>query len=151
MKANEHQLSILIKAWETMQALAKGNGEAAWHIRTWAVTAWSAMMAYAYQNKSPETMYIAIVAVIVLLFIEAAVRQIQYKFIEKSMEVESSLKSILEGGEIELPDNGISTKIGTPTISDFISLFQLKRWMFWFPYLILAISSWVALKALGSP
>jgi hypothetical protein len=151
MVANEFQLEILIKAWETMQTLAKGNGETAWRIRAWAVTLWSAMMAYAYQNHSPAIIYIAIVALVVLFFIEAAVRQIQYKFIQKSLEIESSLKSILEGDKFVLPDNGITTNIENPALISFLNLFQIKRWIFWFPYLLLLISSLLAVKLLGNP
>jgi len=150
MIANESQIKILIKAWETMQALAKGNGETAWRIRAWAVTLWSATMAYAYKNQAPAIIYIAVIALVVLFFIEAAVRQIQYKYIQKSIEVETSLKSILEGGNFELPDNGITTNIDTPNVVNFLNLFQLRRWIFWFPYLLLVISSLLAIRILGN-
>ncbi len=148
MVANESQLEILIKAWETMQALAKGNGETAWRIRAWGVSVWSALMTYAYKHHSPEIIYIAIITLAVLFLIEAAVKQLQYKFIQRSIEIEFSLKSILEGGEFMLPDNGISTNIEIPNLKDFIDLFQLKRWIFWFPYSCLAIFSYLAMRTL---
>ena len=147
MDANESQLEILIKAWETMQALAKGNGETAWRVRAWGVSLWSALMAYAYKHHSPEIIYVAILALAILFFIEAAVKQLQYKFIQRSIEIESSLKSILEGGEFELPDNGISTNIDVPNLTDFFGLFQLKRWIFWFPYLLLVLFSCLAISS----
>lgn len=149
MDTNETQLTILIKAWETMQAIAKGNGETAWRIRAWGVSVWSALMAYAYKQHSIEIIYIAIVALVVLFFVEAAVKQLQYKFIQRSMDIELSLKSLLEGGDLQLPDNGISTNIGVPDIADLAALFQLKRWIFWFPYLLLLIFSAIAISALG--
>jgi hypothetical protein len=150
MKANESQLAILLKAWETMQGLAKGNGETAWRVRAWGISMWAALLAYAYQNKSPQVIYLAIVAVVVLFFLEAAAKQIQYKFIQRSIEIESSLDSIIKGGEFELPDNGISTDISIPTPLDFLQLFQLKRWAFWFPYLALIVASMLAIESIGN-
>lgn len=150
MEANERQVDILLKAWETMQGLAKGNAETAWRVRAWGVSLWAALMAYAYKNQAPEIIYLAIISLIVLFFIEASVKQIQYKFIQRALDIEDSLNSILENGDLQLPDHGVSTNLKTPDIVDFIALFQLKRWIFWFPYAILVIFSMLAIKSLGT-
>jgi hypothetical protein len=145
MDCNSHQVDILLKAWETMQSLAKGNGETAWRIRAWSVSLWSALMAYSYKHQSSQIVIVAIVALSVFFLIEAAVKQVQYKFIQRSLEIELSLSTILENGDLQLPDNSISTNIEVPDMRDFIALFGLKRWIFWFPYLLLSIFSVVTL------
>lgn len=36
----ERTIQILMKGWDTFQSLAKANGESAWNLRAWGLTAW---------------------------------------------------------------------------------------------------------------
>jgi len=141
---NQRSSALLIKAWETMQSLAKGNGESAWKIKAWGVTTWSALMAYAYTSKTKEIILVSIALLIVSLLIEVIIRQIQYKFIERSLEIEQSLNDILAGEDPRTPKNGVSTNVDTPSLRDFLNLLSLRRWLIWLPTLILIFFSIVA-------
>lgn len=137
---------ILIKGWETLQSLAKSNGESAWNLRAWGISVWSALLAYAYTSTKGEIVVVAIVTLLAVFLIELAIRQIQYQYIEKSLAIEKSINSVLVGEEPSIPDGGISTNIDTPTIRGLFKLLILKRWLIWFPYLLLTVFSLIALK-----
>ncbi|MFQ1770421.1 hypothetical protein ACK37C_06405 [Aeromonas veronii] len=133
----ETQVNILLKSWETLQMLAKSNGESAWNLRAWGLSVWSALIAYAYTSKTPELINISIVLLVSVFLIELAIRQIQYQFITKSIRIEKTINSLLIGDALELPENGISTNIDTPSIQELIKLLALKRWLIWFPYALI--------------
>ncbi|OXS52154.1 hypothetical protein B1A99_34930 [Cohnella sp. CIP 111063] len=137
----EEKIHVLIKAWETYQNLSKGFGENAWKIRTMGIGFWSAIIAYGYQKNNEMMYYLSIIIVMLFFLLESGMRLLQQKYIEKSIEMEKSINDYLVDDEIQMPEDGISTNVLTPTIFDFFKLFKLKRWMFWFPYLILLISS----------
>lgn len=138
---NYDKYQVLIRAWEKYQSLAKGFGENAWKIRTWGIGFWATIIAYGYQNNNKSMYYISLLIIGVFLFMEAGMRMFQNKYIEKSIDIERSINDYLVGSYIRIPEDGISTNITTPTCCDFLKLFQLKRWMFWLPYLLLIISS----------
>jgi len=137
---------ILIKGWETLQSLAKANGESAWNLRAWGISVWSALFAYAYTSNKGEIVIVAIVTLFAVFLIELAIRQIQYQYIEKSLDIEKSINSILVGEEPSIPEGGISTNIETPTMYGFFKLLAAKRWLIWFPYLLLIAFSFISLK-----
>lgn len=68
-------------------------------------------------------------------------RRLQNKYISKSIEVEKSINDFLVGADPKLPSEGISTNIEIPSLSEFCDLLNIKRWMFWLPYLITLIIS----------
>ncbi len=138
----ENQINILIKAWEMYQNLAKGLGESSWKIKTIGIGFWSAIVAYSYKENDNNIYFLSILIVILFFFIESGMRRLQYKYIEKSIEIEKSINDYLvEEDEIRLPSKGITTNVEVPDCKDFFNLFRLKRWIFWFPYLVLLLSS----------
>lgn len=137
---------ILIKGWETLQSLAKSNGESAWNLRAWGISVWSALLAYAYTSDKAGIVIVAMFSLLAVFFVELAIRQIQYQYIEKSLAIEKCINAVLVGDEPSIPDGGISTNIDTPTICGFCKLLILKRWLIWFPYLLLAVFSLLALR-----
>lgn len=142
-------IQVLIKAWETFQNLSKGFGENAWKIRTMGIGFWAAIVAYGYKNKNESMYMIAIMIILIFLLLEAGMRVLQNKYIEKSIEMEKSINDYLVGAEIQIPNDGISTNVLTPTLIDLLRLLQLKRWMFWLPYLLLVTASLFMNKILG--
>lgn len=136
---NENKINVLIKAWETYQNLAKGFGENAWKIRVTGIGFWAAIMGYGYKNEDNKVYLFSLIIVILFLFLEAGMRQLQYKYINKSIHIEDSINDFLLEDNVRFPKNGVSTNISTPSIFDFFNLFRLKRWMFWLPYLVLLI------------
>lgn len=138
---NENRIQVLIKAWETFQNLSKGFGENAWKIRTMGIGFWAAIIAYGFKNKNESMYYLALMIILIFLLLEAGIRLLQQKYIEKSIEMEKSINDYLVGAEIQIPDDGISTNVITPTVIDLLKLFKIKRWMFWFPYFLLIIVS----------
>ncbi|TQR14750.1 hypothetical protein [Psychrobacillus soli] len=136
---NEDKINVLIKAWETYQNLAKGFGENAWKIRAIGIGFWSAIMGYGYKNDDSKVYLFSLIIVVLFLFLETGMKQLQYKYINKSINIEKSINDFLLGDNVKFPTNGISTNIATPSIIDFLNMFRLKRWMFWLPYLVLLI------------
>lgn len=143
---NIEKAEILLKGWETFQSLAKSNSESAWNLRAWGISVWSALIAYSYTSNKGEIIVIAIITLVAVFLIELAIRQIQYKYIEKSISIECSINDLLVGDAPRLPPGGISTNIDTPTILDLLSLFHSKRWLIWLPYLILFVFSIYSFK-----
>lgn len=143
--SDDKDKDILIKAWEVVQALAKSNAESAWQIRAWGLSVWAALMAYGYSNDKSEIFVVAIVLLVVVFLMELSVRQIQYKFIERSLEIESCINSLLVGDGWCLPAKGISTEIDTPNLYDFFRLLIIKRWLIWMPYLLVLLATVIAL------
>jgi hypothetical protein len=78
--------------------------------------------------------------------VEMAIRQIQYAFIKRALAIEDSLNDVLVAGTLHLPPTGVSTNIETPTVADLIELLRIKRWLLWFPYLLLCGFTIIALK-----
>ncbi len=131
-------LEILIKGWDRFQELAKSNGESAWKIRAWGIGVWSALIAFSYTSQKIQLAVVAQFVLAVVLLVEMTVRQIQYAYIAKSIEIEASINAILVGESPNLPENGISTNFNVPTVRDFLKLLRPKRWLIWFPYVLLA-------------
>ena len=138
---NENSIQVLIKAWETFQNLSKGFGENSWKIRSMGIGFWAAIIAYGYKNENESMYYIALMIVLIFMLLEAGMRVLQQKYIEKSIEMEKSINDYLVGAEIQIPDDGISTNVITPSVIDLLMLLKFKRWMFWLPYLLLIIVS----------
>jgi len=144
MPEDQQNLQILLKAWEMCQGIAKSNGKSAWSVRSWGVGIWSALIAYAFTAKIPAIAWVALVVVISVFVIEIAIRQIQYSYIRRSLEIEASLNDVLVGGSVRIPEHGASTNIDTPTIRDVLDLLCIKRWLIWFPYLLLVLFTFLA-------
>ncbi|GIO56903.1 hypothetical protein [Paenibacillus cineris] len=138
---NDNIIQVLVKAWESFQNLSKGFGENAWKVRTMGIGFWAAIIAYGYKNKNGSMYLIALMIILIFLLLEAGMRILQNKYIEKSIEMERSINDYLVGAEIQIPKDGISTNVLTPTVVDLLKLFQPKRWMFWLPYLLLVLAS----------
>lgn len=139
MTVSDLQFSILSKAYETCQALARSNAETAWKVRSWGIGIWAALMAYGYQNQSREIVWLSFVALFCIFVVELAIRQIEYAFIARALEIEDSFGDLLIGSpNPRLPSYGASTNIQTPSVKGLLSLLSVKRWLVWFPYLLLA-------------
>lgn len=144
MLASNDSLQIVIKAWETFQSLARLNGEMAWKVRIWGISIWCALIAYGFKEQQQFIAFIALLEIVVIFLIEIGIRQVQYQYIEKSIEIESTLNSLLVGDEMELPERGISTNIDTPTYGDLLALLKIKRWLIWLPYVLLFLFTLIA-------
>jgi len=136
---------LLTKGWEVAQSLARSNGESAWNIRAWGVSVWCALVAYAYTSGKKEIFVVAVVLLVVVFLIELGIRQVQYKFIEKSIQIEKSINQILLGAEPIPPEGGISTNIPIPSIRDMVALLTIRRWLIWLPYGLLLVFTLYAL------
>jgi len=146
---NSEKITIISQAWETYQNIISMHGETTWKIRTIGLGFWAAMIAYGYQNSDKFVFVFSIIVIVLFLIIEAGVRQLQNKYIHKSIEIERALNDYIAGEkEMRMPSDGISTDIEIPDIGDLWALFQVKRWMFWFPYLIMLVSSLIMIIVL---
>jgi len=132
------RLDVVLETWKLYQGLATSFGDNCWKIKTLGIGFWSAVVAYGYQNGDRIVYFYSGILILLFFIIESGIRRIQYKYIQKSVEIEKVLNDFLvEEEEIDYPDNGISTNIDIPDLNDFKDLFRLKSWMFWLPYLIL--------------
>ncbi len=150
MTLSSDQLQVLTKAYETCQDLAKSNAEACWSVRSWGLGIWAALVAYAFDKDTPAIMVVAGIVLVFIFFMELAIRQVQYAFIRRALEIEDSLNDVLVGGSVRLPASGVSTNIETPTLGDLGRLLSVKRWLVWFPYLMLAFSTYIAFRVTSS-
>lgn len=146
MTVQPEQLQVLLKAYETCQSLAKSNAESSWSVRSWGIGIWSALIAYSFKEKASEITLVALAVLVCVFVVEMAIRQIQYAFIKRALAIEDSLNDVLVAGTLHLPPTGVSTNIETPTVADLIELLRIKRWLLWFPYLLLCGFTIIALK-----
>jgi hypothetical protein len=138
MIGNDNKISIIIKAWETYQNIAKGFGDNVWKIRTSWIGFWAATIGYGYKNNDKNIIIFSLLIIFMFLILEGGARQLQIKYIQKSISIERTLNDILVGDEDwTLPNNGVSTNFRISPIKDSIDLFKFRRWGFWLPYLIL--------------
>lgn len=127
---------ILLKSWELVQNLISSYGILSNKIQLWGLGGWAILIFYSYKEKDIVIAIFAIFIIIILILIEARIKQMEYAYIEKSLEIEKVLNDILvEDPSPILPDRGISTNIDTPSFKDFKKLFIPKRWLFWGPYI----------------
>jgi hypothetical protein len=135
---NGNKISIIIKAWETYQNLAKGFGDNVWKIRTSGIGFWAATIGYGYKNDDKNIIIFSLIIILMFLILEGGAKQLQVKYIQKSIAIERTLNDILVGeDEWTLPNNGVSTNFQISPIKDTLDLFKFRRWGFWLPYLVL--------------
>lgn len=139
VKMSDEKINILIKAWETYQNLAKGFGESCWKVRSIGIGFWAAIIGYGYENSDRNVYFFSIVIIIMFFILEIGLRRLQYKYINKSIEIEKTINDYLVDSDLVLPNRGISTNFEVPSLYDILNLFRIKRWLFWFPYLILVL------------
>lgn len=140
-----HEKDILLKAWELTQSIAKNNAETAWKVRMWGITIWAALLSFAFTNHNATISLVSIIVLLPILIFECGIRIIEYKMIERSHEIESSLNTFLEKSELILPDEGIKINITETSLKDFGDILIFKRWLIWGPYVSLALISFFSL------
>ena len=133
---SEKNKDIALKAWKVYQELAKGMGESAWQIRSIYFATAAGLIAYTYNSSSP-ILYL-LVSILCLLFfvIESGYRRLQDQYIEKSMAIERTLNDFIANDEHPRFAQSIGTDVDTPSFKSLIKLFELKRIIFWLPYLV---------------
>jgi len=133
---SEKNKDIALKAWKVYQELAKGMGESAWQIRSIYFATAAGLIAYTYNSSSP-ILYL-LVSILCLLFfvIESGYRRLQDQYIEKSMAIERTLNDFIANDEHPRFPQSIGTDVDTPSFKSLIKLFELKRIIFWLPYLV---------------
>ena len=132
----EKNKDIALKAWEVYQELAKGMGESAWQIRSIYFATAAGLIAYTYNSSSP-ILYLLVSILCVLFFvIESGYRRLQDQYIEKSMAIERTLNDFIANDEHPRFPQSIGTDVDTPSFKSLIKLFELKRIIFWLPYLV---------------
>ncbi len=137
----ENNKDIALKAWEIYQNLAKGMGESAWKIRSIYFTTSAALLAYSYNSSAPE-LYFIISALSILFFImESGYRRLQDQFIDKSIQIETTLNDFVAKEKYPRFPNSLGTDVDTPSWKQLIQLFRLKRIIFWLPYMVVFFTS----------
>ena len=145
---SEDNKDIALKAWDVYQSLAKGMGESAWKIRSICFATSAALIAYSYNSSSPE-LYLLVSALAVLFFIlESGYRRLQDQYIEKSIQIEVTLNDYIANEETPRFPNSIGTDVNTPSWSQLVELFRLKRIILWLPYLVIFVAP-IVLFCLG--
>ncbi len=140
---------IIIKAWDTYQGLIKGFGENCWKVRSVFISISTAIIAFAYTSDTVILYALNLIIIPLFCLLESGYRRLQSQCIMKSREIEKTINDILVGEkEPYLPDDGICTSFDTPTSKDLFLQFEIKRFLFWLPYLIFLIIT-IALLLLG--
>ena len=134
---SENNKDIALKAWEIYQGLAKGMGESAWKIRSVYFTTSTALFAYSYNSATPE-LYLLISAISVLfLILESGYRRLQDQYIDKSIQIETTLNDLIANEKHPRFPESLGTDVDTPSFTQLINLFSVKRIIFWMPYLVI--------------
>jgi hypothetical protein len=134
---SENNKDIALKAWEVYQGLAKGMGESEWRIRSICFAMTSALIAYTYNSASP-LLYILASFVCVLFFVlESGYRRLQDQYIEKSIAIERTLNDFIANDDHPVFPESIGTDVDTPSFAGLLKMLEVKRIIFWLPYLIL--------------
>lgn len=133
------RVDLVVKAWEACHGVAKSNGESAWTLRTWGLGIWAALVAYAFKEQLAGIAGVALVVLIFTFVMELGIRQIQYAFLQRALELEKSLNDALVGDSFRLPPKGLSTDIGIPSLGDLLDLLRVRRWLLWSPYVLLVV------------
>ncbi len=68
--ATERQVTLLRKNWEIVQGIIKGLGERGWKIRSWALTIWWAVVAYAVTSNHPQLILYLLAFVLIIFLID---------------------------------------------------------------------------------
>lgn len=91
--AFDYKLEILMKEWDYVQTHIGRFDVILFNIRTWAVSAFTAMIAVAATQKLPALMLLAMLPVLMFWFIDALHKNFQRNFIFRNREIESYLSS----------------------------------------------------------
>jgi hypothetical protein len=89
----EYRLDILIKEWDYVQTHTGRFDPILFNIRTWAVSAFTALIAVAATQKIPGLMLLAILPALMFWFLDALNKSIQLRFISRGQEIEAYLSS----------------------------------------------------------
>jgi hypothetical protein len=119
----DYKLEILIKEWDYVQSHIGRFDSILFSIRTWAVSAFSAMIVVAATRNLPDLMLLAILPVFMFWFIDALFKRFQRYFIFRGQEIEAYLSS---GTFIEDARLQSEVSIVTPALSS-----QFRRSSLW--------------------
>jgi uncharacterized membrane protein len=89
----DYKVEILIKEWDHVQTHISRFDAILFNIRTWAVSAFSAMLAVAATQKIPGLMLLAMLPVSMFWFIDALQKRFQRLFIFRARDIEAYLSS----------------------------------------------------------
>lgn len=138
MEINDNR-DIALKAWEIYQNLAKGMGESAWKIRSVCISLSTVIIAYSHTSASHLLYLLVSVLSVLFLVMESGYRRLQDQYIEKSNDIELTLDDFIANEPDPRFPESIGTDVSTPSFKHLLSLFQIKRIIFWMPYLALFI------------
>ncbi|MBN5049565.1 hypothetical protein JY456_04325 [Stenotrophomonas maltophilia] len=148
MNTPRDSIDVVIKAYESNQALARFNGESASRSQSWGVAVWSALIAFSVSNAEQLILHAALVVLLIVFIVDMGYRRVQYAFIAKSIELERVINKYLLSGEVDLSADLFTTVVKVPKVSSATEQLELKRWLFWLPYLILLFAN-IALIVIG--
>lgn len=134
-------ITVLLEAWGKVQNLSISLDESVWKIRAFGFTTWSALVAYSVTSNNRSVVLVSIILAAATFFIEVGIRQIQYSFIRRSFCIEECINKVLVMEVKTIPSNVISTKIETPDLGSFKEFFKVRRWLTWFPYMLILVAS----------
>ena len=135
---------IILKAWDTYQGLIAGLGEGCWKIRSVFYTASFGLIAAAFSSDLRSLYLLDAGLAILFCILEAGYQQIQQQYIDKSTQIEATINGILaHEAEPKMPNDGISTSLVPPTPRALLRVFNRRKYLFWWSYLVVILISLV--------
>jgi hypothetical protein len=136
------QTEIIIESWKSFQNLSGKYADISWKLKTLSIGFWGTVIGYAYTKIVPEIYLVSLVILLLFLLIESGYKVLEYQCINKTIDLSKVLKQLLvEEEKLKFPERGVSSDLIQPKFKDYLELFALKRWLFWSPYIFLAILS----------
>lgn len=134
---NSDNKDIALKAWDVYQGLAQGMGESAWKIRSTCFAITSGIVAYTYNSSDSLLYLLASVLCVFFFLLESGYRRLQHQYICKSIDIERTINDFIANDPSPTFPVSIGTDVETPDFQSLVMLFDLKRILFWMPYLAL--------------
>lgn len=101
-----------------------------------------AVIAAAFSSDLPGLYLLNPPLAILFCFLEAGYQQIQQQYIDKTTKIEDAINDMWAGEEeIRRPDGGIGTSLEPPSLKSLLTVFSLKKYLFWLSYLIVIMTS----------
>jgi hypothetical protein len=91
--AFDYKLEIVVKEWDYIQSHIGRYDTIIFNIRSWAVSAFTAMLAVSASQKLPALMLLAILPMLMFWLIDALHKSFQRHFMRRGGEIESYLAS----------------------------------------------------------
>jgi hypothetical protein len=144
MAENDKKVDVVLKTWDQLQSIVRTLEDSATKMRAAGFAVWGALLAYAYTNHGALVFLTGLLSITFSCANEIRIRQIQFAFIRRSLELEKALGAFMVNDVQSFIAADVSTRIPSPSFRQFRDMFGRRRWAIWSPYAFAMLVSAVA-------